>query len=33
METGSAAQVTDEDRVEIAARSTSELILVDVAVT
>ena len=33
METGSAAQITDEQRVEIAARSTSELILVDVAVT
>ena len=32
METGSAAQITDEQRVEIAARSTSELILVDVAV-
>jgi hypothetical protein len=32
METGSAAQITDEQRVEIAARSTSELILVDVGV-
>ena len=31
METGSAAQITDEERAEIAASSTSELILVDVA--
>ena len=31
METGSAAQITDEERVEIAASSASELILVDVA--
>ena len=31
METGSAAQITDEERIEIASRSTSELILVDVA--
>ena len=31
METGSAAQITDEERVEIAASSSSELILVDVA--
>ena len=31
METGSAAQISDEERVEIAASSTSELILVDVA--
>jgi len=31
METGSAAQITDEERVEIAASSVSELILVDVA--
>jgi redox-sensitive bicupin YhaK (pirin superfamily) len=31
METGSAVQITDEERAEIAASSTSELILVDVA--
>jgi redox-sensitive bicupin YhaK (pirin superfamily) len=31
METGSAAQITDEERVEIAASSASELILVEVA--
>jgi redox-sensitive bicupin YhaK (pirin superfamily) len=31
METGSAAQITDEERVGIAASSASELILVDVA--
>ena len=31
METGSAAQITDEERAEIAANSASELILVDVA--
>jgi redox-sensitive bicupin YhaK (pirin superfamily) len=31
METGSAAQITDEERVEIAASSVTELILVDVA--
>jgi quercetin 2,3-dioxygenase len=31
MEAGSAAQITDEERAEIAASSTSELILVDVA--
>ena len=31
MEIGSAAQITDEERIEIAASSTSELILVDVA--
>lgn len=31
METGSAAQITDEERVEIAASSVSELILIDVA--
>ena len=31
MEAGSAAQITDEERVEIAASSASELILVDVA--
>jgi len=31
METGSAAQVTDEEHVEISANATSELILVDVA--
>jgi redox-sensitive bicupin YhaK (pirin superfamily) len=31
METGSAAQISDEERAEIAASSTSELILVDVA--
>jgi len=31
METGSAAQIIDEERVEIAASSASELILVDVA--
>jgi redox-sensitive bicupin YhaK (pirin superfamily) len=31
METGAAAQITDEERAEIAASSTSELILVDVA--
>ena len=31
METGSAAQILDEERAEIAASSTSELILVDVA--
>jgi quercetin 2,3-dioxygenase len=31
METGSAAQITDEERVEIAASSVSELILADVA--
>lgn len=33
METGSAAQITYEQGIEIAARSTSELILVDVALT
>jgi quercetin 2,3-dioxygenase len=32
METGSAAQITHEERVEIAARATSELIVVDVAI-
>jgi hypothetical protein len=31
METGSAAQITDEERIEISASSTGELILVDVA--
>jgi len=31
MEAGSSAQITDEERAEIAASSTSELILVDVA--
>jgi quercetin 2,3-dioxygenase len=31
METGSAAQITDEERAEVAASSASELILVDVA--
>jgi quercetin 2,3-dioxygenase len=31
METGAAAQITDEERAEIAASSASELILVDVA--
>ena len=31
MQTGSAAQITDEERVEISANATSELILVDVA--
>jgi quercetin 2,3-dioxygenase len=31
METGAAAQITEEERVEIAASSASELILVDVA--
>jgi quercetin 2,3-dioxygenase len=31
METGAAAQITDEERVEIAASSATELILVDVA--
>ena len=31
MKTGSAAQITDEERAEIAASSASELILVDVA--
>src|SRR4029450_8643690 len=31
METGSAPQISDEERAEIAASSTSELILVDVA--
>jgi redox-sensitive bicupin YhaK (pirin superfamily) len=31
METGSAAQITDEERIAISANATSELILVDVA--
>jgi len=31
MQTGSAAQITDEERVEITANATSELIVVDVA--